>query len=53
MGKRRAVTEGVLPDDEDNLPIDLNNLKDDEMNALALAYAMEHGGDQDYQDDSD
>jgi len=40
MAGRRAVTEGVLYEDEDSLPIDLNNLNDEEMNALAMAYAM-------------
>ena len=27
------------------MPIDLSNLKEDEMKALAMAYAMAHGGD--------
>ena len=29
MCARRAVTEGILLDDEDGGPIDLNNLRDD------------------------
>jgi hypothetical protein len=33
--QRRAVTEGILLDDEDGAPIDLNNLKDEELYALA------------------
>lgn len=40
MAERRAVTEGMLLDDDDNIAIDINNLGDDEMRALALAYAM-------------
>lgn len=36
MFARRAVTEGILIDEEDELaPIDLNNLKDEELYALA------------------
>ena len=45
MAQRRAVTEGMIFETEDGIPIDLNNLKDDEMKALAMAYAMAHGGD--------
>ena len=51
MAQRRAVTEGLIFEDDNGVPIDLNNLKDDEMKALALAYAMAHGGD--VQEDSD
>lgn len=39
MAGRRAITEGMLADDSDE-PIDLNNLRDDELQALAMAYAM-------------
>ena len=45
MAQRRAVTEGLILEDEDGVPIDLTNLKDEEMKALAMAYAMAHGGD--------
>lgn len=45
MAQRRAVTEGMLFEDEDGMPVDINNLKDDEMRALAMAYAMAHEGD--------
>lgn len=38
MAARRAFTEGVLYDDTDD-PIDINNLRDDELQALAMAYA--------------
>lgn len=52
MAGRRALTEGMLFEDEDGGPIDLNGLKDDELNAaLALAYQME--ADEDDQDDED
>ena len=51
MAQRRAVTEGLIFEDDNGVPIDLNNLKDDEMKALALAYAMAHEGD--IQEDSD
>ena len=47
MAGRRAVTEGMLYDEDDGEVIDLNGLKDDEMNALAMAYAMGQGGDTD------
>lgn len=40
MAGRRAVTEGILYEDEDGEQIDLNGLRDDDMNALAMAYAM-------------
>ena len=51
MAQRRAVTEGLVFEDEDGVPIDLSHLKEDEMKALAMAYAMAHGGD--VQEDSD
>ena len=35
MCARRAVTEGIMLDDDDLTPIDLNNLKDEELYALA------------------
>jgi len=38
-------------EDDDGEPIDLNGLKEEEMNALAMAYAMEH--EQDDDDESD
>jgi hypothetical protein len=47
MAGRRAVTEGMLYDDEDGEAIDLNALRDEDMNALAMAYAMGQGGDGD------
>jgi hypothetical protein len=37
MAARRAHTEGIMGEDEDNMPIDLNNLKDEELQALAQA----------------
>lgn len=37
---RRAVTESLMLDNEELMPIDLNNLNDEEMRALAMAYAM-------------
>ena len=45
MAQRRAVTEGVALDEEQLAAIDINNLRDDEMRALAMAYAMAHEGD--------
>lgn len=45
MAQRRAVTEGLIFEDEDGMPVDINNLQDEEMKALALAYAMAHEGD--------
>ena len=51
MAQRRAVTEGLIIEDENGVPIDLSNLKEEEMKALAMAYAMAHEGDQ--QEDSD
>ena len=45
MAMRRAVTEGLMIEDDDGVPIDLTNLKDEEMKALAMAYAMAHEGD--------
>jgi hypothetical protein len=39
MAGRRAVTEGALFDETDDA-IDINNLKDEELQALAMAYAM-------------
>ena len=47
MAGRRAHTEGILYEDEDGDPIDLNGLKDEDMNALALAYAMGQDEDED------
>ena len=45
MAARRAITEAVVYDEADE-PIDLNNLRDDEVQeALALAYAMGEGED--------
>ncbi len=42
MAGRRAVTEGMLYEDEEGSPIDLNMLKDEEMTAAtALAYQVE------------
>jgi hypothetical protein len=43
MAGRRAVTEGMLYDDDEGDPIDLNGLRDEDMNALAMAYAMGQG----------
>lgn len=43
MAGRRAITEGMLMDDSDEA-IDLNNLRDDELQALAMAYAMHQNG---------
>jgi len=40
MAGRRAITEAMLADDSDEA-IDLNNLRDDELQALAMAYAMQ------------
>lgn len=54
MAGRRAVTEGVLYEDDDGAPIDLNNLNDDELRAaMERAYAMglEDGDDEDYGDE--
>ena len=45
MAGRRAVTEGMLYDEDDGEVIDLNGLRDDDMNALAMAYAMGQGTD--------
>ena len=39
MAGRRAVTEAMLLDNSDDA-IDINNLKDEELEALAMAYAM-------------
>lgn len=40
MAGRRAITEAMFQDDSDDV-IDLNNLRDDEVQAaLALAYEM-------------
>lgn len=39
MAGRRAVTEGMLYEEEDGLPIDLNNLRDEELANLA-AYML-------------
>lgn len=47
MAGRRAVTEGIMLDDDENISIDINNLRDDEMKALALAYAMREGAEDD------
>ena len=53
MAGRRAVTEGMLyDDDDDGMPIDLNDLKEEEMQALALAYGM-NPEDCDEDDDSE
>jgi hypothetical protein len=35
MAARRAITEGILYEDEDDLPIDLNGLNDEELANLA------------------
>lgn len=52
MAGRRAVTEGILYEGaEDDSAFDLNGLKDDEMNAYALAYAM--GQDCEDEDEDD
>ena len=56
MAGRRAVTEGPLYDnfeDEDGMPIDLNNLTEEELKALALAYGQnpEEDEDSDQEDD--
>ena len=43
MAARRAVTEGVMYDDDsdDMMPIDINQLDDEDIqNAMAMAYAM-------------
>jgi hypothetical protein len=39
MAGRRAVTEGILYDDADDA-IDINNMRDEDLQALAMAYAM-------------
>ena len=51
MAGRRAVTEGILYEDSDEA-IDINNLRDDELQALAMAYAM-HANGEDGEDDDD
>ena len=43
MAQRRAVTEAINYDDSDEV-IDINNLRDDELQALAMAYAMQNNG---------
>lgn len=53
MAGRRAVTEGVLYEEEDGEAIDLNALRDEDMNALAMAYAMSQGEEEDDQSDED
>lgn len=42
MAGRRAITEAIIYDDDDE-PIDLDNLRDEDLRALALAngYALE------------
>lgn len=40
---RRAVTEGMVLDDTDEA-IDINNLNDEELQALAMAYMMQANG---------
>lgn len=40
MAQRRAITEGVYYDEDEELQIDLNNLKDDESTAQD-EYAMD------------
>ena len=44
MAGRRAQTEQVIYDDEDDA-IDINNLNDEELEALALAYAKQNEND--------
>jgi hypothetical protein len=52
MAGRRAVTEGMLYDDEDGAPIDINNLNDDELRAaMERAYAMGVDDDDEYGDE--
>jgi hypothetical protein len=41
MAGRRAVTEGILYEDEDGEQFDINALDDDEMLALAKAYGID------------
>ena len=51
MAARRAITEeAVYYQDEEGNPIDIDNLTDEEMHALAKAYAQYEGED-DYEDD--
>ena len=45
---RRAVTESMMQDNDEMMPIDINNLNDEEMKALAMAYAMKQGEEGDY-----
>jgi hypothetical protein len=43
MAGRRAVTEGILYDDTDDA-IDINNMRDEDLQALAMAYALQNQG---------
>lgn len=53
MAARRAITEAVDYDD-DEMPIDLNNLKDEDVQAaLEMAYAMGQGNDYMLDQDND
>lgn len=49
MAQRRAFTEGVILDDSEDLPIDINNLRDDQLRELA----KKHGYDIDEEGDDD
>ena len=58
MAARRAVTEGVMYDDDsdDMMAIDINQLDDEDIqNAMAMAYAMQpqEDGDEEYGDEDD
>lgn len=50
MAGRRAITEAIVYDDDDE-PIDLNNLNDEDLQALALANGYVMDDDCDTEDD--